>query len=118
MRAPRGRPKASRTGPHPRAASADPPADRSSPHRTERPTPDLPRPEGGLAGQRLVKQRKVHATYRDSALRLAKYLAHAGVASRRAAETIIAAGRVRVDGAVITDPARDVDDTHSVLVDG
>jgi 23S rRNA pseudouridine2605 synthase len=51
-------------------------------------------------------------------LRLAKYLAHAGVASRRAAETIIAAGRVTVDGAVVTDPARDVDDTHTVLVDG
>jgi 23S rRNA pseudouridine2605 synthase len=51
-------------------------------------------------------------------LRLAKYLAHAGVASRRASEAIIAAGRVRVDGAVVTDPARDVDDTHTVLVDG
>jgi 23S rRNA pseudouridine2605 synthase len=51
-------------------------------------------------------------------MRLAKYLAHAGVASRRAAETIIAARRVKVDGAVVTDPARDVDDTRSVLVDG
>ena len=43
-------------------------------------------------------------------MRLAKYLAHAGVASRRASETIIADGRVTVDGSVITDPARDVDD--------
>jgi 23S rRNA pseudouridine2605 synthase len=51
-------------------------------------------------------------------LRLAKYLAHAGVASRRASETIIADGRVTVDGAVITDPARDVDDTRAVKVDG
>ncbi|WP_028061060.1 pseudouridine synthase [Candidatus Solirubrobacter pratensis] len=51
-------------------------------------------------------------------MRLAKYLAHAGVASRRAAETIIAARRVKVDGAVVTDPARDVDDSRSVLVDG
>ncbi len=32
-------------------------------------------------------------------VRLAKYLAHAGVASRRDAERLIAAGRVRVDGA-------------------
>ena len=31
-------------------------------------------------------------------MRLAKYLAHAGVASRRAAEELIAAGRVSVDG--------------------
>ena len=45
-------------------------------------------------------------------MRLAKYLAHAGVASRRASETIIADGRVTVDGDVVTDPARDVDDTQ------
>ena len=51
-------------------------------------------------------------------MRLAKYLAHAGVASRRASETIIADGRVTVDGTVITDPARDVDDSRSVKVDG
>jgi 23S rRNA pseudouridine2605 synthase len=51
-------------------------------------------------------------------MRLAKYLAHAGVASRRASEVIIAAGRVTVDGSVITDPARDVDDTRAVKVDG
>ncbi len=51
-------------------------------------------------------------------MRLVKYLAHAGVASRRASETIIAAGRVTVDGAVITDPARDVDDSRTVKVDG
>ena len=51
-------------------------------------------------------------------MRLAKYLAHAGVASRRAAEAIIADGRVTVDGAIVTDPARDTDDTHLVTVDG
>ena len=51
-------------------------------------------------------------------MRLAKYLAHAGVASRRASEAIIADGRVTVDGAVITDPARDVDDSRAVKVDG
>jgi 23S rRNA pseudouridine2605 synthase len=41
-------------------------------------------------------------------VRLAKYLAHAGVASRRAAERLIEAGRVSVDGVVVRDPARDV----------
>jgi 23S rRNA pseudouridine2605 synthase len=51
-------------------------------------------------------------------LRLAKYLAHAGVASRRASEAIIADGRVTVDGKVVTDPARDVDDSRAVKVDG
>ncbi|HET6548359.1 MAG TPA: pseudouridine synthase [Solirubrobacter sp.] len=51
-------------------------------------------------------------------MRLAKYLAHAGVASRRASEAVIADGRVTVDGQTITDPARDVDDRHTVKVDG
>jgi 23S rRNA pseudouridine2605 synthase len=41
-------------------------------------------------------------------VRLAKYLAHAGVASRRAAEKLIAEGRVSIDGVVVRDPARDV----------
>ena len=51
-------------------------------------------------------------------MRLAKYLAHSGVASRRAAEELIAAGRVRVGGEVVTDPARDVDEASAVDVDG
>ena len=51
-------------------------------------------------------------------MRLAKYLAHAGVASRRAAETVIAGGRVSVDGEIVLDPARDVDDDNRVTVDG
>jgi 23S rRNA pseudouridine2605 synthase len=51
-------------------------------------------------------------------MRLAKYLAHAGVASRRAAEGIVADGRVTVDGEVVTDPARDVDETSGVALDG
>ncbi|HEY3759036.1 MAG TPA: pseudouridine synthase [Solirubrobacteraceae bacterium] len=51
-------------------------------------------------------------------MRLAKYLAHAGVASRRAAETLIVAGRVRVDGELVRDPARDVDERNRVAVDG
>jgi 23S rRNA pseudouridine2605 synthase len=51
-------------------------------------------------------------------MRLAKYLAHSGVASRRAAEKLIANGRVTVGGAVVTDPARDVDESSGVAVDG
>jgi 23S rRNA pseudouridine2605 synthase len=51
-------------------------------------------------------------------VRLAKYLAHAGVASRRAAERLIADGRVTVDGTPVTDPARDVDASRAVTFDG
>jgi 23S rRNA pseudouridine2605 synthase len=51
-------------------------------------------------------------------MRLAKYLAHAGVASRRAAETIIRDGRVSVDDELVRDPARDVDERSRVQVDG
>ena len=51
-------------------------------------------------------------------MRLARYLAHSGVASRRAAERLIAAGRVTVGGEVVTDPARDVGETSGVAVDG
>jgi 23S rRNA pseudouridine2605 synthase len=53
-----------------------------------------------------------------AAMRLAKHLAHAGVASRRAAETLIVAGRVHVDGELVRDPARDVDERHRIEVDG
>jgi 23S rRNA pseudouridine2605 synthase len=51
-------------------------------------------------------------------MRLARYLAHSGVASRRAAERLIAGGRVSVAGEVVTDPARDVDAGSGVAVDG
>jgi 23S rRNA pseudouridine2605 synthase len=51
-------------------------------------------------------------------VRLAKFLAHGGVASRRRAEEIIASGRVTVDGAVVTDPAKDVSTEDNVWVDG
>ncbi len=51
-------------------------------------------------------------------MRLVKYLAHAGVASRRAAEVMIGEGRVTIAGATVTDPARDVDEDSGVEVDG
>jgi len=51
-------------------------------------------------------------------MRLAKFLAHAGVASRRAAEGIVRDGRVTVDGEVVTDPARDADESNVVVLDG
>lgn len=51
-------------------------------------------------------------------MRLAKYLAHGGVASRRKAEEIVSKGVVTVGGEVVTDPARDVGDDDEVRVNG
>ncbi len=50
-------------------------------------------------------------------MRLAKHLAHAGVASRRAAEQLVFAGRVTVGGEVVRDPARDVTEQDEIAVD-
>lgn len=51
-------------------------------------------------------------------MRLVKYLAHSGVASRRKSEEIIRAGRVKINGQAITDPARAVEMGDDVRVDG
>src|SRR5829696_8563556 len=51
-------------------------------------------------------------------MRLVKHLAHAGIASRRASEGLIAAGRVTVDGEVVRDPARDVTGAEAIALDG
>lgn len=51
-------------------------------------------------------------------MRLVKYLAHAGVASRRAAEALVAEGRVAVGGETVHVPALDVDEHSAVTVDG
>jgi 23S rRNA pseudouridine2605 synthase len=51
-------------------------------------------------------------------VRLAKFLAHGGIASRRKAEEVIAKGVVTVRGEVVTDPARDVGEGDDVRVNG
>jgi 23S rRNA pseudouridine2605 synthase len=55
---------------------------------------------------------------RGKRIRLQVYLSHAGVASRRAAEDIIAQGRVSVNGITITAQGSKVEDGDIVLVDG
>ncbi len=47
--------------------------------------------------------------------RLSKFLAHSGTASRRKSEEIIRSGRVRVNGATVTDPAHPVDRAVDVV---
>jgi 23S rRNA pseudouridine2605 synthase len=51
-------------------------------------------------------------------MRLAKYLAMSGIASRRASEEIVRARRVTVGGEVVDDPAFHVEPEDEVAVDG
>ncbi|SDG49695.1 23S rRNA pseudouridine2605 synthase [Limimonas halophila] len=50
--------------------------------------------------------------------RVAKLIARTGVCSRRAAERLVAEGRVTLDGEPITDPATRVDDPARLAADG
>jgi len=50
--------------------------------------------------------------------RIAKRLARAGIASRREAETMIASGRIAVNGRILTVPAINVKKTDIITVDG
>jgi 23S rRNA pseudouridine2605 synthase len=54
----------------------------------------------------------------EQALRLQVYLAHAGVASRRASEKLIAEGRVSVNGRIVSTPGEKVSPKDMVRVDG
>ena len=52
-------------------------------------------------------------------MRLAKYLAQCGVASRRASEELIVSGQITVNGRVHSDPARPIDpDNDEIKVNG
>jgi len=50
--------------------------------------------------------------------RIAKYLARAGICSRREAEAMIEAGRVKLDGRMLTTPAIKVTRANQIMVDG
>lgn len=51
-------------------------------------------------------------------MRIAKFIANAGICSRRNAEKLIEQGEVMVDGKLITSPALNIDETNSVKVSG
>ncbi|MDR1108268.1 MAG: rRNA pseudouridine synthase, partial [Spirochaetaceae bacterium] len=54
----------------------------------------------------------------EQAVRLQVYLAHAGAASRRASEKLIAEGRVSVNGRVVSTPGEKVSAEDLVCLDG
>jgi len=51
-------------------------------------------------------------------MRIAKFIAGAGICSRRQAERLIEQGEVMVDGQVITSPALNIDETNAIKVSG
>lgn len=55
--------------------------------------------------------------YEGEPQRINKWLAGEGVCSRREAESLIAAGRVRIDGARVDDPGRKIDPGQTIEVD-
>ncbi|HQX51920.1 MAG TPA: pseudouridine synthase [Planctomycetaceae bacterium] len=78
-----------------------------------RPAFNVPDARGGRTGPKTSDKEKGGDTAEASPdlMRLQKFLAMAGVDSRRNCEEYIRTGRVTVDGEVVTDPARGVDHT-------
>ena len=64
-----------------------------------------------------MKQRVNDLNLQDK-IRLQVYLAHAGVASRRASETIITSGRVTVNGEIVRELGTKVSPEDKITVDG
>lgn len=71
-------------------------------------------PDTGAPG----REEPRHGDPADDGIRLQKLMAAAGVASRRVSENLITAGRVEVNGEVVTELGRRVRETDLVSVDG
>lgn len=74
------------------------------------------RRETGRKASRKTGRRSAAKT--GEPMRIAKYLAHAGIGSRRACEALIEAGRVKVDGRRLVSPAFNVTGEEDIRVDG
>jgi 23S rRNA pseudouridine2605 synthase len=108
------------------------PAAGRKPHRKGTSTGKPARPAAKRTPQRVVptvsNARPARHQHREAGpaqlpagegVRLQKVLAQAGVASRRAAEDLIAAGRVEVDGSIVVEQGLRVDPENAVIrVDG
>ncbi|UDL91322.1 pseudouridine synthase [Mesorhizobium sp. PAMC28654] len=75
------------------------------------------RPQGASAGGFKPRSRPAEAT-EEAGERIAKRLARAGLASRRDAEELIAAGRVKVNGKALSSPAFNVMPDDVIHLDG
>ncbi|BCG95280.1 pseudouridine synthase [Mesorhizobium sp. 131-2-1] len=93
-------------------------ADRPKRDFSDRPKRDFgDRPQGASAGGFKPRPRPAEAT-EEAGERIAKRLARAGLASRRDAEELIAAGRVKVNGRVLSSPAFNVMPNDIIHLDG
>ena len=89
--------------------------------RSERPVSDRPERRAkpaSFGGERKPFVRKAEIPGSSEGERIAKRLARAGIASRRDAEELIAAGRVRVNGKVLSSPAVNVTANDTIELDG
>lgn len=85
----------------------------------ERVTGELPVPEGTTTSGGTSTSHGDESSAGPYPMRLQKFLARAGAASRRGAENLMTAGRVRVNGEVVTELGSKVDPTKDVVtVDG
>ncbi|KQT60142.1 RNA-binding protein [Methylobacterium sp. Leaf456] len=80
------------------------------------PAEDAVAPAQAAAKPAEAKPTEVAATPEGE--RIAKAIARAGIASRRDAEALIEAGRVTLNGQVLTSPAMNVTDSDRITVDG
>lgn len=85
--------------------------------REGKPREDRPRREDDRGAPRTFGSRAPQEG-EDTSERIAKRLARAGIASRREAETMIAAGRISVNGKVLDSPAVNVKRSDVITVDG
>ncbi|QNG18687.1 rRNA pseudouridine synthase [Rhodococcus triatomae] len=89
----------------------------AKPRRTENPVPRVSNAKP--ARHQYVEGDRVGGHPQGDGVRLQKVLAQAGVASRRAAEDLIAQGRVEVDGRIVVEQGLRVDPENAVVrVDG
>ena len=103
-------------------------ADRAPRNASDRPKRDFAdrpkrdfgdRPQGGASGGGFKPRPRASAEATEEAgERIAKRLARAGLASRRDAEELIAAGRVKVNGRALTSPAFNVMPGDIIHLDG
>ncbi|MER8376864.1 pseudouridine synthase [Mesorhizobium sp. M1406] len=93
-------------------------ADRPKRDFGDRPKRDFSdRPQGASGGSFRPRPHSAEAT-EEAGERIAKRLARAGLASRRDAEELIAAGRVKVNGRALTSPAFNVMPDDIIHLDG